>query len=230
MPDHLRIEHHGIGASRTLALIGDLDLETAAAADTVLTAETTGTTGDIRLDCSALEFVGFAGVEVLVDLATRLAADRRRLVLTRLAPQIERVVDLAGLFLGGADGMADLVVPTAAARIQGGTVRQEFAISLAPTPDGVDVVVSGELDISTAPILRTALGDAVGHAHHVGIDLAAITFIDVAGLRVVTDARRALLATGRRLELVATSAVVDRLLDLTGLRSQLGASGDGTLV
>ncbi len=45
--------------------------------------------------------------------------------------------------------------------------------------------VDGEIDLSTADQLRTALEEALAANPRVVVDMAGVTFIDVAGLRVV---------------------------------------------
>jgi anti-anti-sigma factor len=48
----------------------------------------------------------------------------------------------------------------------------------------------GEIDLSTVPILRGALGEAVALGRHVIVDLADVTFIDSTGFREFLIHRR----------------------------------------
>jgi anti-anti-sigma factor len=64
--------------------------------------------------------------------------------------------------------------------------------------DGIAVLLlGGELDISTAPILRRSVDSIVSpHLRAVTLDLRDMTFVDVAGLRALLDAKRAATAVG----------------------------------
>lgn len=77
--------------------------------------------------------------------------------------------------------------------------------------------MSGEIDVSNAP--------DVGHALHAAqarmpgdlhVDLTAVEFVDVAGLRVFTKAARDLDEHGRLLVLHAVSPHIDRLFAMIG--------------
>lgn len=81
------------------------------------------------------------------------------------------------------------------------------------------VVLTGELDMLTAPDVRRVLQDACEHADvvehaNVVVDLSAVTFIDCSNLALLLEARNRL---GPRLRLRRCSAPVQRLLALTGL-------------
>jgi anti-sigma B factor antagonist len=80
------------------------------------------------------------------------------------------------------------------------------------------IVVSGEVDIHTAPRLRQAL-DAliVAGAWKVVVDLQGVDFIDSSGLRVLLTARRRLEPNGGTLSLVCTQPRVLKVLEITGL-------------
>jgi anti-anti-sigma factor len=84
-----------------------------------------------------------------------------------------------------------------------------------PTPGGLPavVVLTGELDMLTAPDVRRVLQDACEHADLV-VDLSEVTFIDCSNLALLLEARNRL---GPRLRLRRCSAPVQRLLALTGL-------------
>jgi len=80
----------------------------------------------------------------------------------------------------------------------------------------VVVVVSGEIDISTAGRLREQLGIAMGSVWTVVVlDASAVTFMDCAGLRELVAARARLLAGGRGLLLRTPSEAVLSLLRWT---------------
>ena len=89
---------------------------------------------------------------------------------------------------------------------------------------GLRVVVSGELDMESAPTLETVLDECLPSGVPIGVDLGAVTFIDRHALDVLVSMRRRAHAG---LRLVATSACVDRLVDLVRadeLRPLLGVA------
>jgi anti-anti-sigma factor len=90
-------------------------------------------------------------------------------------------------------------------------------VAVQEVPGGARVTVSGELDAATASDLESALADAVASGGRVELDLSAVTFIDSSGLRALIVSRQAASDAGGTLVLGATTAVVDRLLQLTGL-------------
>jgi anti-sigma B factor antagonist len=85
------------------------------------------------------------------------------------------------------------------------------------------VVVTGEIDMATAPMLQrelTAAIDTTGGA--VVLDLVEVTFFDSSGLRVAIVAHRDLNEQGRRLAVVCDPAGhVRRTFTLAGLSEVL---------
>jgi anti-sigma B factor antagonist len=80
------------------------------------------------------------------------------------------------------------------------------------------VVLTGEVDISTAPRFRDDLIALVEEGvMHIVVDLAGVTFIDSTALGVLIGGVRRLHPSGGRLVLVATGRPVLRALTLTGL-------------
>ncbi len=77
------------------------------------------------------------------------------------------------------------------------------------------VVVTGELDLASAPELAAQLSRLRRPGAVVTVDLTAIRFIDVAGLRVLLAARAAARTDGWELRVLPTSPVLARLLELT---------------
>ena len=82
------------------------------------------------------------------------------------------------------------------------------------------VVVSGELDLATAPRLSAAVADH-GDAKLLVLDMNATTFIDSTGVRALLHADRRGLGSGSRLVVVAGDGAVRRLLELCGLDGRL---------
>ena len=86
----------------------------------------------------------------------------------------------------------------------------------------VQVSLSGELDIATAPAARDALDQAAGQAvTGLIIDLAEVTFLDAAGLGVLVGASKRARRLPEGLRLAAVPAHVLRLLQVTGLDRDL---------
>jgi anti-sigma B factor antagonist len=84
------------------------------------------------------------------------------------------------------------------------------------------VQVEGEVDIATAPLLRTALFDALdGRAGCVVADLGGVDFIDSSGLHVIIDAQNIAFEQGADLILRAPRPNVVRVFELVCLRELL---------
>ena len=81
------------------------------------------------------------------------------------------------------------------------------------------VVVSGEVDMATAPALRSELLSAITARAPLAIevDLAGCTFLDCSGLGVLVAARARALATSCELRITRPRPFVRVLLDKAGL-------------
>ncbi|NHC15096.1 STAS domain-containing protein [Motilibacter deserti] len=90
---------------------------------------------------------------------------------------------------------------------------------VASEQDGVPVLVAtGELESVGAPVLRSAVIDALAAgADGLVIDLTDVTFVDSAGLGVLAGALKRCRERGGELALVATRPVFLRTLRVTGL-------------
>jgi anti-sigma B factor antagonist len=81
------------------------------------------------------------------------------------------------------------------------------------------VVVGGEIDTATSSELERQLMEAVEHTDRdVALDLSDVGFLDSSGLRTLLVAQQAVAAKGHRVLLVGSTPMVDRLLEVTGLR------------
>lgn len=95
--------------------------------------------------------------------------------------------------------------------------------------------VRGDLDVgSVSRYLRVVRQGLGGGDRRLDVDLAGVTFVDVAGLRALLDAERAARRSGRELRYRQPSGAVvrlARLLVLPHVRSSIGldAAGDGGL-
>ena len=95
-------------------------------------------------------------------------------------------------------------------------------IEIRYSDDLVAVTVSGELDVSNAAWLDDTLHHAIENgAAEVIVDLAALTFMDSAGLSVLEDAHTRLHVSGGTLSILNPTPRVARLLEITGLLSLL---------
>lgn len=79
--------------------------------------------------------------------------------------------------------------------------------------------VSGELDLSTAPVLDAAVSEArEERGLPVVLDLSGVSFVDSTGIRSLIGAAQALESEGRAFALLSPADAVVRVLDLTDLR------------
>ena len=97
-------------------------------------------------------------------------------------------------------------------------------IALERKDQGLAVLtMSGEHDLSTAPNLRRRLDGLIDEGVATVVDLSPATFIDSSILSVILDGRRR--AADARLGFAVVrsngSSAVDRVLEVTGLRSEL---------
>jgi anti-sigma B factor antagonist len=93
-------------------------------------------------------------------------------------------------------------------------------VRAATSSTGSTVVVSGEVDSTTAPGLRNCLLEVIGRpgTAPVEVDLRDVTFLDSAGLSALATAHRAAEAAGRVLRMrCGTTRAVVRPLQITGL-------------
>lgn len=89
------------------------------------------------------------------------------------------------------------------------------------TIDGARVVVRGEIDTHTAPLLADALA-GLDSTTHATLDLSNTVFISSAGLSVILDAQRRLTERGGALNASNPQSVVARTIELAGLSEKLG--------
>jgi anti-sigma B factor antagonist len=86
------------------------------------------------------------------------------------------------------------------------------------------VVVEGEIDLVTAPLLTQHLDAAARSGRDVvEVDLAGVTFMDVRGVNALVAAHNVLAAGGRTLRLRAASQPVLRTLELCGVDPSLAS-------
>jgi len=96
-----------------------------------------------------------------------------------------------------------------------------FDIGTVRRGEEIVLVIEGEIDIATAPLLDERLNDPdVASARTVIVDLDRVTFMDSTGLRVLVS--HALAETnGMRLQLTRGSPQVQRLFAVSGMLDHL---------
>ena len=105
-------------------------------------------------------------------------------------------------------------------------VRKDASLS------GTLVHVRGDLDFASASGLERRLDTQVGSGvHHLVVDLADVSFCDLAGVRVLMRVDRELRTRGGRLTLLGPCRWVTRILTVLDLTDQLriepATGGDG---
>ncbi|WP_067484564.1 STAS domain-containing protein [Actinomadura hibisca] len=89
------------------------------------------------------------------------------------------------------------------------------------------VLVGGELDLATAPVLREQLLLALCHfGPLLAVDLSRVTFMDSSGLAVLIEYWKRARAAGGGLSLVGPRGIVARKLEITGLDQRLSVHPD----
>lgn len=82
----------------------------------------------------------------------------------------------------------------------------------------VVVVVRGEVDVYTAPVLRARLTELIdGGARRVVVDLGGVDFLDSTGLGVLVGALKRLRAAGGSLALVCAKEPLLKIFRITAL-------------
>jgi anti-sigma B factor antagonist len=92
-------------------------------------------------------------------------------------------------------------------------------------PPSATVVLSGEIDVATAPAIRRFLMAAIsGGDVHLAVDMSGVTFIGAAGIGVLVAAANRAREAGGGLSLLVPSRQVRRLLDVLHLDGILPAA------
>src|SRR3954447_11250739 len=99
----------------------------------------------------------------------------------------------------------------------------DFRFDVRETRGGPLVVLTGELDISTAVELRECLVSLVGR--RVTLDFSGVTFMDCTTIGVLVAARNRSDAVGAELVLQNVGSSEMRLLEITGVAAHLDVHG-----
>ncbi|MGB5756898.1 MAG: STAS domain-containing protein [Acidimicrobiales bacterium] len=89
--------------------------------------------------------------------------------------------------------------------------------------DPAVVTAEGQIDSFTSTSLDEVLA-ALPADRPISVDLSGVDFVDSSGLRVIVRAHKRQLGGGSALTIVKPSQPVSRLLDMTGLTSELTIS------
>ena len=104
-----------------------------------------------------------------------------------------------------------------------------FDVTIEQRGDAVHVVLSGELDISTAQRLEDDLRRIEAERPElIVLDLQPLTFMDSTGLRLVITADIRARQEGRRLVIVQGNEMVQRVMRLTRLDERLDIVEDAS--
>jgi anti-sigma B factor antagonist len=88
--------------------------------------------------------------------------------------------------------------------------------------DRIVLSISGEVDISSSPVLLSALETAFDTgAHELWVDLCATTFMDSSGLHALVEMQRLAETLRGRLTIICPPGNVRRVLDVTGVIKRL---------
>lgn len=94
----------------------------------------------------------------------------------------------------------------------------EIRIDRVPREDGVELAVIGRLDAESAGELRQAVAAEVRRGEHqISLDLAAVTFLSSAGIRVLFETQREARSAGGECLVRTASGPVQKVLELTRL-------------
>ncbi|MHA6765307.1 STAS domain-containing protein [Streptacidiphilus sp. PAMC 29251] len=88
------------------------------------------------------------------------------------------------------------------------------------------ILVSGDLDLHTAPKFTAAVDDVLAEprVRRIEVDAVLVDFCDASGLSALLQAHQQAARHGVALQLVRASAPLRRVLDLTGLWEPLAAA------
>ena len=104
-------------------------------------------------------------------------------------------------------------------------MADEFAVSVERMGDAVTLVLTGDLDLASAPTLRNVVESAHDESvRQVVIDCAGLSFIDSSGLGALVGIRNRLDAVGCALELTNVQPVAARTITIGGLAEALGVA------
>jgi anti-sigma B factor antagonist len=98
-------------------------------------------------------------------------------------------------------------------------VKADFGLRSAKRGTTLHVLeVEGELDLYTAPRLRSSIGELVSSgASELIIDFSETTFVDSTALHVLLDGRKKVTSVGGDLVIVCPNSHLRRIFEVTGV-------------
>lgn len=96
----------------------------------------------------------------------------------------------------------------------------EFQLDVHEVDGGTVLVLSGDLDLASAPRLAHAVQRLEDGPGPVVLDLRGVAFVDSSGVSALLDVERLVDEKRRRLALLQPAGAVTRLLDLVELRAR----------
>lgn len=105
-------------------------------------------------------------------------------------------------------------------------IDRPFALEIVDYDDATVIGVVGELDLTTSPRLRAALGDVVPRRGRLVLDLARVRFLDSTALHLLVTEYRAAEAAGRELVICGLTREGMRLMRIAGLDVALPLAPD----
>ena len=96
------------------------------------------------------------------------------------------------------------------------TTSRLLTIEYRIDPAGHTLVVTGEVDMATAPQLRQEILGRLWSAETLFLDLSGVSFMGVDGVRVLVASQRRAGLLDKQIVLSRASSAVKRVLDLTG--------------
>ena len=104
-------------------------------------------------------------------------------------------------------------------------LEEPLTVTVVGDGDEVMLVLVGELDPHTAPLLQSSIDEALGEqTSSLVLDVAGLGFIDSSGLRVIISAHKVMADRGGRLALRSPTPNTLRLLEITGLADHVDVS------
>lgn len=110
---------------------------------------------------------------------------------------------------------------------------EHLRIDVRREPDRVVLVLHGELDLASAPLLQSEIEQSAKESEQTVLDMRDLEFIDSTGLRIVLSAHQQAREQGRELALTHVQKQVKRLLSITRVDEHLriiDAADEKTLV
>jgi anti-anti-sigma factor len=102
----------------------------------------------------------------------------------------------------------------------------QLNVTLVPAPEQVVLRLTGDVDLSTAPVVADALRQAAGlGTPQVVVDLASARFWDCSGLHELVTVTRELDSADRSCRIVGAQPTTRRLIGMANLSSDLHLDG-----